>query len=301
MFKSGFTGIIGKPNVGKSTLLNSIVGQKIAITTHKPQTTRNRITGIRNLGNAQIIFVDTPGLHKARSPLAMSMVNAAREVLSEVDVVMLLVDAQSGIRADDLDIIASLKETGTPVIAVINKIDAVRKEDILPMIEELSRLFPFKEIVPVSAIKKFNVERLEQVIAGYLPEGPQLFPEDMITDVSERFIAAEIVREKVTLLTHEEIPYSTAVVVDLFKEDETKNLIRIQAVIQVEKDSQKGIIIGKKGAKLKEIGRQARLEMERFFAARVYLELFVRARKDWTQSDAMLQELGYSPRKRNRK
>ena len=301
MFKSGFTGIIGKPNVGKSTLLNSIVGQKIAITTHKPQTTRNRITGIRNLGNAQIIFVDTPGLHKAKSPLAKSMVNAAREVLSEVDVVMLLVDAESGIRADDLDIIASLKETGTPAIAVINKIDAVRKEDILPMIEELSRLFPFKEIVPVSAIKNFNVERLEQVIAGYLPEGPQLFPEDMITDVSERFIAAEIVREKVTLLTHEEIPYSTAVVVDLFKEDETKNLIRIQAVIQVEKDSQKGIIIGKKGAKLKEIGRQARLEMERFFAARVYLELFVRARKDWTQSDAMLQELGYSPRKRNRK
>lgn len=301
MFKSGFTGIIGKPNVGKSTLLNSIVGQKIAITTHKPQTTRNRITGIRNLENAQIIFVDTPGLHKAKSPLAVSMVNAAREVLSEVDVVMLLVDAESGIRADDLDIIASLKETGTPVIAVINKIDAVRKEDLLPMIEELSRLFPFKEIVPVSAIKNFNVERLEQVIAGYLPEGPQLFPEDMITDVSERFIAAEIVREKVTLLTHEEIPYSTAVVVDLFKEDETKNLIRIQAVIQVEKDSQKGIIIGKKGAKLKEIGRQARLEMERFFAARVYLELFVRARKDWTQSDAMLQELGYSPRKRNRK
>jgi GTP-binding protein Era len=275
LFKSGFTGIIGKPNVGKSTLLNSIVGQKIAITTHKPQTTRNRITGIRNLENAQIIFVDTPGLHKAKSPLAVSMVNAAREVLSEVDVVMLLVDAESGIRADDLDIIASLKETGTPAIAVINKIDAVRKEDLLPMIEELSRLFPFKEIVPVSAIKNFNVERLEQVIAGYLPEGPQLF--------------------------HEEIPYSTAVVVDLFKEDETKNLIRIQAVIQVEKDSQKGIIIGKKGSKLKEIGRQARLEMERFFAARVYLELFVRARKDWTQSDAMLQELGYSTRKRNRK
>lgn len=301
MFKSGFTGIIGKPNVGKSTLLNSIVGQKIAITTHKPQTTRNRITGIRNLENAQIIFIDTPGLHKAKSPLAVSMVNAAREVLSEVDVVMLLVDAESGIRADDLDIIASLKETGTPVIAVINKIDAVRKEDLLPMIEELSRLFPFREIMPVSAIKNFNVERLEQVIAGYLPEGPQLFPEDMITDVSERFIAAEIVREKVTLLTHEEIPYSTAVVVDSFKEDETKNLIKIQAVIQVEKDSQKGIIIGKKGAKLKEIGRQARLEMEKFFAARVYLELFVRARKDWTQSDAMLQELGYSQLKRKRK
>ena len=301
MFKSGFIGIIGKPNVGKSTLLNRFIGQKIAITTHKPQTTRNRITGIKNLDDAQIIFIDTPGLHEAKSALAKSMVNAAREVLSEVDIAMLVVDADSGIRKDDLGIIDSLKAVEIPVIAVLNKIDTVRKEELLPVIDSLSGLFPFKEIVPVSAIKDYNLDRLEQVLVKYLPEGPKLFPDDMITDVSERFIAAEIIREKVTLLTHEEIPYSTAVIVDSFKEDEEKNLIKIQAVIQVEKDSQKGILIGSKGSMLKEIGRQARLDMEKFFAARVYLELFVRARKDWTRSESMLQELGYSARKRKPK
>lgn len=301
MFKSGFVGIIGKPNVGKSTLLNRLIGQKIAITTHKPQTTRNRITGIKNLEDAQIIFIDTPGLHEAKSALAESMVRTAREVLSEADVVMLVVDAESGIRKNDIAIIASLIEVDAPVIAVINKIDAIRKEEVLPLIESLSRLFPFKEIVPASAIKGYSLDRLEQVLAAYLPEGPKLFPDDMITDVTERFIAAEIIREKVTLLTHEEVPYSVAVVVDSFKEDETKNLIRIQAVIQVEKDSQKGIIIGRKGAKLKEIGRQARLEMEKFFAARIYLELFVRARKDWTRTESMLEDLGYSTPKRTPK
>jgi len=301
LFKSGFVGIIGKPNVGKSTLLNRLIGQKIAITTHKPQTTRNRITGIKNLEDAQIIFIDTPGLHEAKSALAESMVRTAREVLSEADVVMLVVDAESGIRKNDIAIIASLIEVDAPVIAVINKIDAIRKEEVLPLIESLSRLFPFKEIVPVSAIKGYSLDRLEQVLAAYLPEGPKLFPDDMITDVTERFIAAEIIREKVTLLTHEEVPYSVAVVVDSFKEDEAKNLIRIQAVIQVEKDSQKGIIIGRKGAKLKEIGRQARLEMEKFFAARIYLELFVRARKDWTRTESMLEDLGYSTPKRNPK
>jgi GTPase len=301
LFKSGFIGIIGKPNVGKSTLLNRFIGQKIAIITHKPQTTRNRITGIKNLDDAQIIFIDTPGLHEAKSALAKSMVNAAREVLSEVDIAMLVVDADSGIRKDDLGIIDSLKTVEIPVIAVLNKIDTVRKEELLPVIDSLSGLFPFKEIVPVSAIKDYNLDRLEQVLVKYLPEGPKLFPDDMITDVSERFIAAEIIREKVTLLTHEEIPYSTAVIVDSFKEDEEKNLIKIQAVIQVEKDSQKGILIGSKGSMLKEIGRQARLDMEKFFAARVYLELFVRARKDWTRSESMLQELGYSARKRKPK
>jgi len=301
LFKSGFIGIIGKPNVGKSTLLNRLIGQKIAITTHKPQTTRNRITGIKNLEDAQIIFIDTPGLHEAKSALAKSMVNAAREVLAEVDIALLVVDADSGIRKDDLGIIDSLKAVEIPVIAVLNKIDTVRKEELLPVIDSLSGSFPFKEIVPVSAIKDYNLDRLEQVLVKYLPEGPKLFPDDMITDVSERFIAAEIIREKVTLLTHEEIPYSTAVIVDSFKEDEEKNFIRIQAVIQVEKDSQKGIIIGSKGSMLKEIGRQARLDMEKFFAARVYLELFVRARKDWTRSESMLQELGYSARKRKPK
>jgi GTP-binding protein Era len=307
LFKSGFIGIIGKPNVGKSTLLNRLIGEKIAITTHKPQTTRNRITGIKNLEDAQIIFIDTPGLHEAKSALAASMVRTAREVLSEVDVVLLVLDAvdaagaQSGIRKDDLAIIESLREVQVPVIAAINKIDVVRKEALLPMIDSLSKLFPFKEIVPVSAIKGYSLDRLEQLLAGYLPEGPKLFPDDMITDVTERFIAAEIIREKITLLTHEEVPYSAAVVVDSFKEDEAKNLIRIQATIQVEKDSQKAIIIGKKGAMLKEIGRQARLEMEKFFASRIYLETFVRARKDWTRTESMLEGLGYSTPKRNPK
>lgn len=301
MFKSGFIGIIGKPNVGKSTLLNRLIGEKIAITTHKPQTTRNRITGIKNREDAQIIFIDTPGLHEAKSALARSMVRTAREVLSEVDAVMLVVDAESGIKKNDIAIIESLKEVEVPVIAVINKIDTIRKEELLPMIDSLSGLFSFKEIIPVSAIKGYSLDRLEQVLAGYLPEGPKLFPDDMITDVTERFIAAEIIREKITLLTHEEIPYSVAVVVDSFKEDEAKNLIRIQAVIQVEKDSQKGIIIGKKGAKLKEIGSQARQEMEKFFASRIFLELFVRARKDWTRTESMLEDLGYSTSKRNPK
>lgn len=299
MFKSGFVGIIGKPNVGKSTLLNRLIGQKIAITTHKPQTTRNRITGIKNLEDTQIIFIDTPGLHEAKSALARSMVRTARDVLAEVDVVMLVLDAESGVRKNDIAIIESLKEAEVPVIAVINKIDTVRKEEILPMIDSLSKLFPFKETVPVSAIRHYSLDRLERVLAGYLPEGPKLFPDDMITDVTERFIAAEIIREKITLLTHEEVPYAAAVVVDSFKEDEEKNLIKIQAVIQVEKESQKAIIIGKKGAKLKEIGRQARLEMEKFFAARIFLELFVRARKDWTQTESMLEDLGYSAPKRS--
>jgi GTP-binding protein Era len=301
LFKSGFIGIIGKPNVGKSTLLNRLIGQKIAITTHKPQTTRNRITGIKNLADAQIIFIDTPGLHEAKSALAESMVRTAREVLSEVDAVMLVVDAQSGIKKNDTAIIESLREVEVPVIAVINKIDAVRKEELLPMIDSLSRLFSFKDIVPVSAIREYSLDRLEQLLAGYLPEGPKLFPDDMITDVTERFIAAEIIREKITLLTHEEVPYAAAVVVDSFKEDEAKNLIRIQAVIQVEKESQKAIIIGKKGAKLKEIGREARLEMEKFFAARIFLELFVRARKDWTRTESMLEDLGYASPKRSPK
>lgn len=301
MFKSGFIGIIGKPNVGKSTLLNRLIGQKIAIATHKPQTTRNRITGIKNREDAQIIFIDTPGLHEAKSALAESMVRTARDVLSEADAVMLVLDAKSGIKKNDVAIIDSLKGVEVPVIAVINKIDAIRKEEILPLIESLSRLYPFKEIVPVSAVKEYSLDRLEQVLAGYLPEGPKLFPDDMITDVTERFIAAEIIREKLTLLTHEEVPYAAAVVVDSFKEDEAKDLIRIQAVIQVEKESQKAIIIGKKGAMLKEIGREARLEMEKFFASRIFLELFVRARKDWTRTESMLEELGYSSPKRNPK
>ncbi len=244
-----------------------------------------------------MIFIDTPGIHTAQTPLGVGMVNTAREVLAEVDVVLLLIEADNGISVADIDIVAILKGIRFPVILVINKIDLVRKEQLLPLMDAAIKLFPFKEIIPVCALTGFNFERLENVIINNLPEGPALFPEDVLTDVSERFIAAEIIREKLTLLTHKEVPYASAVTVESFREDEARNLIRIQATIQVEKESQKAIIIGKKGSKLKEIGTRARLDMEKFFAAHIYLELFVRTRKDWTSSEAMLEELGYSSRK----
>ena len=294
MFKSGFVGIIGRPNVGKSTLLNGIMGEKIAITTHKPQTTRNRIKGIKNLENGQIIFLDTPGIHKAKTPLNKFMVNAAVDTFGDMDLLLLLIEANTVPHNDDIFIIKSLQGVKAPVILVINKIDLVEKNKLLPLIDKFRYLFPFREIVPVSALKGDGLNVLIDILWENLPEGPRYFPDDMITDSSERFLAAEIIREKVILLTHQEIPYSTAVVVDSFKEDESRNLIRIQASINLEKDSQKGILIGKKGTMLKKIGQQARLEMERFFATRVYLELFIKVSKGWTRDPRMLKEFGYS-------
>lgn len=294
MFKSGFIGIIGRPNVGKSTLLNGIMGEKIAITTHKPQTTRNRIKGIKNLENGQFIFLDTPGIHKAKTPLNKFMVNAAIDTFGDMDLLLLLIEADTVPHNDDIFIIKSLQGVKTPVILVINKIDLVEKNKLLPLMDEFRYLFPFREIVPVSALKGDGLNILLDILWKTLPEGPRYFPDDMITDSSERFLAAEIIREKVILLTHQEIPYSTAVVVDSFKEDESRNLIRIQASINLEKDSQKGILIGKQGTMLKKIGRQARLEMERFFATRVYLELFIKVSKGWTRDPRMLKEFGYS-------
>ncbi len=294
MFKSGFIAIIGKPNVGKSTLINRIIGEKIAITTHKPQTTRNRITGIRNLENAQLVFVDTPGIHRAGSPLNRYLADTAVEAYGDADLVLFLVEAGGRPGDDDLYILESLRSVGAPVILAINKIDLVEKETLLPLIDEYHRLFPFREVVPLSAMKGFNVDRLVGLIVDLLPEGPRYFPEDLFTDLPERFLAAEIIREKLILLTQKEIPYASAVVVDLFKEEEEKNLIRIQATITVEKDSQKGIIIGRGGSMLKEIGRRARLDMEKFFNSRIYLELFVRVRPHWTRDNKMLREFGYS-------
>ncbi len=296
MFKSGFIAIIGRPNVGKSTLLNAIVGERIAITTHKPQTTRNRIMGIRNLGEpqpGQLIFLDTPGIHRASTPLNRAMVDAATGTFGSVDLVLLLAEAGAAPHPDDRFIIDSLKDSPLPVFLVINKIDLVDKRLLLPLIDTFRDLHPFREIIPLSALKGDGVDGLIGAVWSLLPEGPQYFPEEMMTDRSERFIAAEIIREKITIRTHQEIPYATAVVVDAFKEDEAKNMIRIAATIHVAKDSQKGIIIGKKGAMLKEIGTRARLEMEKFFAAKVFLELFVRVAKDWTNDPRMLQEFGY--------
>jgi GTP-binding protein Era len=294
LFKSGFIAIAGRPNVGKSTLLNGILGEKLAITSSKPQTTRNRITGIRNTDDGQMIFLDTPGIHRAKTPLNRYMVKAATSTFSEVDLILLLVEADRGHDADDDLIIESLRQTGVPVFLVINKIDRVEKMKLLPLIDRFRSLYDFQEIVPVSALTGDGVDRLLELIREVLPEGPKYFPDDLFTDNSERFIAAEIVREKILILTHKEIPYATAVTVDSFKEDEEKNLIRIAATITVEKDSQKGILIGKGGKMLKEIGTQARVEMERFFAAKIFLELFVRVRKDWTKDAKWLKEFGYS-------
>jgi GTP-binding protein Era len=296
MFKSGFIGIIGRPNVGKSTLLNRLVGERIAITTHKPQTTRNKIMGIRNLSgeqSGQLIFLDTPGIHRATTPLNRAMVDAATGTFGNVDLHLLIAEAGAAPHPEDRFIIEALAETSLPVFLIINKTDLVDKPLLLPLINSFANLYPFREILPISALKGDGVDRLIGEIWKVLPEGPQYFPEEMMTDRSERFIAAEIIREKITLRTHQEIPYATAVVVDAFKEDEARNMIRIAATIHVAKESQKGIIIGKKGAMLKEIGTKARLEMEKFFAAKVFLELFVRVAKDWTNDPRMIQEFGY--------
>ncbi len=292
MFKSGFIGIIGRPNAGKSTLFNAIIGDKISIITDKPQTTRNKITGIKNYSDAQLIFLDTPGMHRPKTPLNKAMVQTTKETINGVDMLLMLIEANTDVHPHDLFLIESLAQTEAPVILVINKIDLIEKKFLLPLIDKFRNLYDFREIFPVSALKGEGVEDLLDAVKGMLPEGPKYYPDDIQTDATERFIAAEFIREKITLFTKQEVPYSTAVEIELFKEDEAKNLIRISATINVEKDSQKAIIIGKRGAMLKNIGTQARMEMEQLFGAKVYLELFVRVKKDWTSSDKMLQEFG---------
>ncbi|HNQ65676.1 MAG TPA: GTPase Era [Smithella sp.] len=292
MFKSGFIGIIGRPNAGKSTLFNAIVGDKISIMTHKPQTTRNKITGIKNYPDAQLIFLDTPGMHKPKTPLNRAMVRTTREAIGSVDVLLMMIEAQTDVQPHDLFLIESLNETKAPVLLVINKIDLIEKKFLLPLMDKFRRIYDFREIVPISALHGNGVEELLTIVKEMLPEGPKYYPDDIVTDATERFIASEFIREKITLHTKQELPYSAAVEIDLFKEDEARNLIRITATINVEKDSQKAIMIGKKGAMLKKIGTQARLDMENLFGAKVYLELFVRVRKEWTASERMLEEFG---------
>jgi GTP-binding protein Era len=292
VFKSGFIGIIGRPNVGKSTLFNAIIGEKVSIIADKPQTTRNKITGIKNLPDAQLIFLDTPGIHKAKTPLNRVMVRTARDTFNDADILLMMVEASAGVHSQDIFLIEGLAEVNVPVFLVINKIDLIEKNMLLPLIDKFRTLYNFQEIFPVSAVKGDGLDELLQTIKNNLPEGPQYFSEDTFTDVSERFIAAEFIREKIMLLTAQEVPYATAVEIDTFKEDEEKNLIRISATITVEKESQKAIMIGKKGSMLKNIGTQARLEMENLFDSKVFLELFVRVKKDWTSSDKMLQEFG---------
>lgn len=293
-FRSGFVSIIGRPNVGKSTLLNRILGEKIVITSDKPQTTRNRIQGIHNVPGAQIVFIDTPGIHQARSRLNKYMVEVAVSSIREVDLILFLVEANQKPGEQEQEIIDVLAGATAPVFLVINKVDLTEKGAVLERIAAYKDRFPFREIVPVSAGTGDGVEYLVELVRKALPEGPVYFPDDILTDVPERFIAAEIIREKVFRLTRDEIPYATAVEVDSFKEREDGGLVSIAATITVERDSQKGIVIGKKGAMLKKIGSASRVEIEKLLNTKVFLELFVRVRKDWSEDERMLKELGYS-------
>ncbi len=292
-FKSGFISLIGRPNVGKSTLLNLLLGEKIAIVSDKPQTTRNRILGIKNHPEAQIVFLDTPGIHRARSKLNHSMVKAALATYNEVDGICFLIEANRPFNDENDFILETLKKVEKPVLLAINKIDLVPKGDLLPIMDQYSRLRPFEQIIPISALLGEGGEVLLAGMVKILPAGPKLFPEDMITDLPERFLAAELIREKVFLLTREEVPYATAVVVEQFKEREEKNLVVIKATIQVERKSQKGILIGEKGRMLKEIGCQAREEIEALLGAKVFLELWVKVEENWREDPGALRRLGY--------
>ncbi len=291
-FKSGFVAIIGRPNAGKSTLLNRLLGDKVAIISDKPQTTRNRILGIKNHPAGQMIFLDTPGIHHARSKLNQAMVRISLATYNEVDAICFLIEADRPDEEENDFILKTLNQVKKPLLLVINKIDLIPKEDLLRIIDDYSRRRSFEQIIPLAALLGDGVDILVTELLRILPPGPQLFPEDMITDLPERFLAAEFIREKVFLLTREEIPYATAVVVEEFKEKAEKSLIVIKATIQVEKDSQKGILIGGKGRMLKEIGRRAREEMEALFGTKIFLELWVKVEKNWREDPRALRRLG---------
>jgi len=291
-FRSGTIAIVGRPNVGKSTLLNQILGEKVAIVSPKPQTTRNRVTGIRTTETSQMIFLDTPGIHQARSLLNRRMVDVALATLHEVDGVLWLLAAPERIGAEDEKIAQILAGVTNPVFVLLNKIDLVSKGRLLPLIQRCSEMLPGKEIMPISALKGDNLPLLLELIEKGLPEGPKLFPEGEYTDQSERFLASEIIREKIFLLTREEIPYGVAVTIDEFTEKEEKNLIVINATVHTERDSHKGILIGKRGAMLKEIGTQAREELEALLGCKIFLELFIRVDEGWTRDPNALREMG---------
>ncbi len=292
-FKSGFVTIIGRPNVGKSTFMNEVIGQKIAIMSDKPQTTRNKIQGVYSTEESQIVFLDTPGIHKPKSKLGQRMMMSAENALQEVDAVLFVIDAAAGIGAGDRYIIERLSGIRTPVFLVINKIDLVHPEDLLPLIQTYKDLHPFREVVPISALHGNNVRTLLALIQQVLPEGPQYYPSDQITDHPEQFVCAEMIREKILHKTREEIPHSIAVYIESM-ERQHNGVVSIGAVIMVERDSQKGIIIGKQGALLKEIGRQAREDMERLLGSKIFLELWVKVKKDWRNRDNVLNELGFT-------
>ena len=293
-FKSGFVTLIGRPNVGKSTLMNRLIGQKIAITSNKPQTTRNRIQTVYTNETGQIIFLDTPGIHKAKTKLGEYMVSTAERTFKEVDVILWLVEPTTYIGAGEQHIAEQLRNVKTPVILVINKIDTVEKKELLKFIDAYKDIVNFAEIVPVSALKGENTESLIDVIFKYLPNGPQFYDEDTITDQPERQIVAELIREKALRNLSEEIPHGIAVVIDRMRERPNSEIMDIDATIVCERDSHKGIIIGKKGAMLKKIGSQARQEIEGLLATKVNLQLWIKVKKDWRDSDFLLRNYGYN-------
>ena len=291
--KSGFATLIGRPNVGKSTLMNQLIGQKIAITSNKPQTTRNRIQTVYTCDKGQIVFLDTPGIHKAKNKLGEYMVNVAERTLKEVDVILWLVEPTTFIGAGERHIAEQLSQINTPVILVINKIDTVKKEEVLTFIDAYRKILDFAEIVPVSALKGSNKETLIDVIFKYLPYGPMFYDEDTVTDQPLRQITAELIREKALKLLDEEIPHGIAVSIDIMKQRPQGNMWDIEATIVCERDSHKGIIIGKGGAMLKKIGSAARYEIEKLLEAKVNLRLWVKVKKDWRDSDFLIKNFGY--------
>lgn len=293
VFHSGFITIIGRTNVGKSTLLNCILNQKIAIMSDKPQTTRNKIVGVYHGEHTQIVFIDTPGFHKPKFRLNELMMNTAIKTLEGVDAVLYLAEPERTIGPGDRYIINHLQQVQTPVILAINKIDLIPKEHLLPLIEAYSQEYPFAEIIPISALKNENVTHAIETLIAYLPEGPQYYPEDMVTDQPERFLVAELIREKVLTSTRDEIPYSIAVVIEQMKTREDGDIIDIHATIYVERQSQKGIVIGKSGGMLKRIGTLARKEIEGLLGNKVFLTLWVKVRKNWRMDEKDLRMFGY--------
>ncbi|EVF81414.1 GTPase Era [Staphylococcus aureus T26751] len=290
--KSGFVSIIGRPNVGKSTFVNRVIGHKIAIMSDKAQTTRNKIQGVMTRDDAQIIFIDTPGIHKPKHKLGDYMMKVAKNTLSEIDAIMFMVNANEEIGRGDEYIIEMLKNVKTPVFLVLNKIDLVNPDELMPKIEEYQSYMDFTEIVPISALEGLNVDHFIDVLKTYLPEGPKYYPDDQISDHPEQFVVGEIIREKILHLTSEEIPHAIGVNVDrMVKESEDR--VHIEATIYVERDSQKGIVIGKGGKKLKEVGKRARRDIEMLLGSKVYLELWVKVQRDWRNKVNFIRQIGY--------
>lgn len=291
-FRSGFVAIVGRPNVGKSTLMNHILGQKISITSSKPQTTRHRILGIKTTDESQVIYVDTPGVHlNAINAMNRYMNRAATSSIEDVELILFLVEAGTWTEEDE-NVLQRLKAVKAPVVLVINKIDRIKdKEELFPVLEELSQKMDFASVIPLSATKGSNVKALEKLINERLPEAEAVFPEDYVTDRSERFLAAELIREKLMRGLGKELPYATTVEIESFKQE--KGMLRIHALIWVERDSQKRIVIGKGGEKLKEVGQQSRLDMERLFDAKVFLQLWVKVKEGWSDNERLLNSLGY--------